>query len=157
LGLALTEVLKDFDSSSKAKVNRGIKTALVEVWGGIIMETPVDDGSARGSWFIGETVTDKIGKKSKTKGGNYAKKSVPKDVLGTKLFLYNNLPYIQTLEFGLYPKNPKKGTKTSKKGVTPATYEIRSKGGFSKLAPRGMVRRNLLRFPKVLRQILKQL
>ena len=66
--------------------------------------------------------------------------------------LTNNLPYSEVIEFGEYPNPVKKGTKISKTGVKHAVFEVRSKGGFSKLAPQGVVRVNALRFTALLKQ-----
>lgn len=140
----LSNIVNEFSDKTKDKINTGIQASLIETWGNIIIETPVDEGRARQSWFVGERVTSKVGRKSKA--NNRATSKIPNKLLGKRLFLYNNLPYIRTLEFGGYSRS-NSGNPESK--VTSL--------GFSKLAPRGMVRRNTLKWPKTLRGILKRL
>lgn len=63
------------------------------------------------------------------------------------IVLFNNQPYAEVLEFGGYPNPPKKGSwvksgfsRVGKGGKVHKSggYEIRSSGGFSKQAPRGI-------------------
>lgn len=151
IGAALKEVLSEFDHLTTAKVDRALRAATIQTWTDILRTHPVDTGAARGSWLIGSSVGADIGEKNKRKGASYVKSNVPKKLLGTTLYMYSNLPYISALEFGLYPKSPRKGTKDRKTKA----FEIRSQNGFSKLAPKGMVRINVIKWPKTLRNILK--
>jgi len=100
LGGTLKEVLAQHSKLSKAKTNRAIKKAIIKTWGKIIKLTPVDKGRAKGNWFIDTKVTDKTGRAIKTKGETYVAKTLPKQIIGTTLYLFNNLPYIVPLEFG---------------------------------------------------------
>lgn len=133
LGKTLDNVLRDHKELTLEKSNIAIKKAVIRTWGNIIKDTPVDQGRARGAWLIGFSVTLSQGRKSSSKNAGYIAKGLPKDIFKTPFFLFNNLPYIETLEFGGYPNPPKKG-----KGLTV--------NGFSKKAPKGMVRLNLLRW-----------
>lgn len=126
-----------------AKTRGGIKTVVksvrFEVIKGVIMNTPVDTGRARGNWqaSIGSPIAgytaseDKAGQTTINKGI-----AVASDNIGESFYIVNNLPYIRTLEYGGYPDPVKRGTYNKQTG----TYEIRSAGGFSKQAPQGMVR-----------------
>jgi hypothetical protein len=150
LSSALNEVLKEFDTMTQAKTNKGIRAAVVKTWGDIIMETPVDSGRARGNWFVTfDAPSNQKGSAIKNKGANYvATKTAGFDLMKKpKWFLTNNMPYITKLEYGGYPNPVKKGTWNKRKGA----YEKRSNGGYSKLAPKGMVRRNLLKWRRNLR------
>ncbi len=168
VGQQLDNILSEYKELSYTKANRATRAALIFTWGNIIKETPVHEstpdvkggGQARGAWLIGSSAGSGIGGKKATKGDNYVATKAPKDILKGRLFLYNNLPYITTLEFGGYPKKPEKGTKISKSGTRkkpnkPAKYEIRSENGYSMLAPRGMVRRNLLKWSSTLKKTFK--
>ena len=95
LGNALNDILAEFDKTSKAKANKGLRVAIVKTWGDIIEDTPIGitgtDGKTRGSWFIGRSVTKKLGRRNKTKGRTYVRNQTAKiDLLRTKIFLYNN-------------------------------------------------------------------
>lgn len=142
LSNTLNEVIKEFDIKTKAKTERGIKKALIKTFAGIIKMTPVDEGMARGNWFIDLNATKEKGPADKNKGASYVSKRVPLRLLTTKLYLFNNLPYISKLEYGGY--GPKDTEKTNTRG-------------FSKLAGKGMVRVNLLKWRKHLGDSFKAL
>jgi hypothetical protein len=76
-------------------------------------------------------------------------------------WIQNNLPYTNVIEFGLYPKNPKTGTRYEirdrDKFVIETGFVQLSENGYSKKAPSGMVRINVLRFNKFLQANLKGL
>jgi len=98
----------------------------------VIEQTPVDTGRLRGNWqsSINQAKLSEITRQQKGLSGsalNEAQKTLSQFELGDIFFFTNNLPYARVVEFGLYPNPPKKGT-----GKTV--------GGFSKLAPQGMVR-----------------
>ena len=86
------------------------------------------------TWNQYDRIAEKEGKQKADEAQDVALKA-------GKIFMTNNLPYARTLEFGKYPTPVKRGTYVGK-----GRYEKRSQGGFSKLAPRGMVRVNALRF-----------
>ena len=139
LGSTLNQVLSDFNNLSQAKANKGIRIAVVKTWGDIIKMTPVGDefgGSARGNWFIDTKPTNRVGGKSKNKSANFvASKTAKINLLKSKLFMFNNLPYIRVLEYGGYST---KNASSENSKVTPK--------GYSKKAPKGMVRLNLLKW-----------
>ena len=68
------------------------------------------------------------------------------------IFFANSVPWIFHLEDGLYPKNPTFGSYNRQA----KEYEIRSVGGFSKQAPKGMVKLTLAEYPHIYRQALKK-
>jgi hypothetical protein len=98
----------------------------------VIEQTPVDTGRLRGNWqsSINQAKLSQITTQQKGLSGaasDEAQKTIAQFELGDIFFFTNNLPYARVVEFGLYPNPPKKG-----KGKTV--------GGFSTLAPQGMVR-----------------
>lgn len=115
---------------------KAVRSTTGILWGDIIRATPVDSGRARGNWFAtgqqpSNRTTDKL-----DLSGNSAALNAQKVVIGLKNWssftLTNNLPYINVLEFGGYGDGPK------------------TSGGFSKQAPAGMLRLNVLRFNNLL-------
>jgi len=139
LSSALNRVIDDRKADSLSRANKALRVAVINTWSGIIKSTPVDEGRARGNWFIGSSVTSKL-TDDKNKSGGYVAESLPFNMFGKKLFMFNNLPYINLLEFGGY------GSKD--------TQKTNSKG-FSKQAPSGMVRINLKRLPSALKSAYK--
>lgn len=144
LGRTLDQILARNTKDIFKKVDKALRISAIKVWRSVIKMTPVAaklGGRARANWFIGASVTTKT-TLSKTPINLAA--SLPKVLLGKKTFLYNNLPYITTLEFGGYPKNPKGG-------------QGKTVGGFSKQAPRGMVRVSLKSWSSTLNAAFKSL
>lgn len=149
-GADLDAVLNELGVKAIAKANKGVKASAVELFRRVIKETPVDTGRARGNWF-----TTFGSPSNKTAGNrlpeNPAIKMRSFDLIKRRnWYLTNNLPYIHALEYGEYPNPPKKGTYTKGKG-----YEKRSRGGYSKQAPNGMVRKNLALWPSLLKRAFK--
>lgn len=94
--------------------------------------TPVDTNQARSNWFVEvDGTSGRITTDTSTRNLSMASAAVVSALSGSvkpRYFsLFNNLPYIRHLEYGLYPNPPKHGT-----GKTI--------GGYSTQAPQGMFR-----------------
>ena len=128
------------------KANKNLKGVYLAGLGNIIKETPVDEGRARNNWFL---TTGSPSSSTTTLTGDGQEITLPKNVLGKKIYFTNNLPYIGTLEYGEYPDPVKKGSynKRSK------SFEILSIGGFSKQAPKGWVRATLIKMQNKIRAL----
>lgn len=153
LGGSLTKATAKLSEQQLEAAEKAVRATYIATSNEIIMKTPVDKGRARANWFL----TKGSQKRKSAKGRNYqarlseVQRKLSGDVLGKVFYLANNLPYIATLEYGGYPKNPKKGSRV-KKGK--GDYEIRSANGFSKQAPNGMVRLSAAKFKKRFRRYL---
>lgn len=151
LGSALKDVLSEFDALSKAKANKGIRRAAIKTFAGIVRMSPVGNpdlwlynhptrgyidyvgylgnpkgyvgGRFRNNWFLGTVLTDQTTTETASKGTGYISKDLPKNVFNTQVYFYNNLPYAYALEFG-----------------------------HSSQAPKGMVRLNVLKWKRNLRE-----
>lgn len=121
------EKFKKLTNEGYERINNDLRGVYFQGLSNIVRGTPVDEGRARNNWFLtvgapsGKTTTSK----AKGLGALRQLRQMPKRVLNRKIFYTNNLPYIETLEYGGYP-DPNKGEKTT--------------GGFSKQAPGGWVR-----------------
>jgi len=144
LSKTLKNALKVLKGVGEKQANFAYRYAGIKLFSTVIVASPVDTGRFRASWLI-TTGTPAEGTRSvgqKSKGDAYVLGKFPKNALNAgKIFMTNNLPYAQVLEFGKYPSPVKRGTYIGK-----GKYEIKSSGGFSKLAPTGMVRVNAMRF-----------
>jgi len=141
------------------KANRLIETDIVEIVQAagvqvtrkIIKATPVGEkfgGRARNNWLSSLNVKPTAGsRRAASKNGNDAIVESTNKLLslklGDKFHFFNYLPYINVLEFGRYP-NPPKGGKD------------KTKGGFSKQAPRGMVRVNAAKWKTIVTTIVNR-
>lgn len=123
---------------SNERINDVKRKFAFMLYSAIVKKTPVDTGRARANWNVSVGSPD-LGVTDETDKNFKNPKSVPDAPGDTPIYIANNLPYIKTLEFGGYPKDVKKGTRVKGKGKKKGHYEVRSAGGFSKQAPKGMV------------------
>ncbi len=137
----------------KVTANNKLRRAVIRAFRSVIKETPVGNpdlwlynhptrgyidyvgylgkpvgyvgGRARNNWFLTAT-TPSAKTNDKTTGNDSSTviKSMPKNILGTKIYLSNNLPYINALEYG-----------------------------HSSQAPEGWVRANVIRMQNEIRKI----
>lgn len=145
---ALNNVLERFDQKSVKSANMVLRETVKNMFGTIIEDTPVGDfdpdhaGTLKGGWqlTVGSPASGRTGKRSSRRTRDDL--NVPNLITKTgakRVFLTNNEPYINVVEYGGYVANPKRGTFDKRTG----RFVVRSKGGFSKQAPKGMVRRTM--------------
>ena len=129
------------------KTARGTAIAL---WRDVIYGSPVDSGRFRGNWIASAgapvetsySITDKQG----TITVNKATVLTQSFSDWQNLWLSNNLPYAEVIEFGGYPNPAKLGSWNKKE----ERYEINTINGYSDQAPSGVVRKNVIRFQEIL-------
>lgn len=127
------------------------ETVMINISTDIDNNAPVDTGRYRSNWMSSSGSVSSRTTRSKTRNSTTSAKRHARQAAKKfdKYYFVNNLPYAKAIEYGLYKKNPVLGTKNRKTNI----YEIRSKNGFSKQAPKGVVRvaikRELRRFNKL--------
>lgn len=141
---AVEKAGKDVPAEQVQELQRHMGLAALK---GVVFETPVDTGRARGNWqaTIGAQATSVLDVEDKE--GSSTISANEGTVLSAKPYtvtwITNNLPYIEVLEFGLFdPPNPGPSKQKRQEGKTLV------KGGFSRKAPGGMVRITLARLEK---------
>ena len=157
--LNIDDWVKDAKKKTKAVKRKFAFACYAE----IAKRTPVDTGRARANWNVSVGKPDYSTDEEKTckDGEPLPHKESEFEADGDEsIYITNNLPYIKTLEFGGYPEEVKKGTwvkgKSRGKGKRgPGHYEIRSRGGYSKQAPQGMVGITLASAEKILNAVLR--
>lgn len=135
-GSEFTLDLRKFAEKAGGVADLAIKKICLDLTSSIVLKTPVDTGRARANWqtSVGQpdnsvtTATDKSGNATISAASATASKAS-----GNIFYLTNNLPYIASLEFGLYNAGPK------------------TIGGFSNQAPNGMVRISINEVQRALR------
>lgn len=151
----IKSLVRQFTVFTQEDAFDAFEQAAVDVAEDILNNTPLglpnDEGGTRGklknNWQIGREVSDRVlNGQNPNKGRGYASSKILGKLRGQKvdgiytgqksLFMFNNLDYAPIVEYGGYPTPVKRGTywKKSKR------WEKRSKSGFSKQAPRGMMR-----------------
>lgn len=128
---------------TKIKASDDIRGVYLSGLSVIIKQTPVADGGAKNNWFftVGMpfTLTSGRGEDTSGSGSQRSLSELPEHVLNKKMFFTNNLPYIETLEYGGYPK-PGSGEKTT--------------AGYSnQVAPDGWVRKTIKAMAKKIREL----
>lgn len=139
---SFTGKIDDFSIQFMKGSEATVRSTAGLLFGAIIKSTPVDTGRARANWFAtGKQASTKT-TNSVDKSGSNAESSAANVVNSLKDWstfkLTNNLPYIGVLEFGGYGDGPL------------------TSGGFSKQAPRGFLRINVLRFNKLIAENAKK-
>ena len=155
LGKELNEILDEFKDISLEETNKAIRKSVISVWGQIIDLTPVDEGRARSNWFMGPAIRSTTKDSTSDKGRSYVvARSRNINFLEQTMYLYNNLPYINMLEYGGYSTERKsngKGKKVStKSGKSVLKNPPVTSTGYSSKAPKGMVRLSLLDWNKTI-------
>lgn len=154
---ALNNILERYNKQNIKSANLVMRETVKNMFGSIIEDTPVGDfdpehaGTLKGGWQItvGSPASGRTGRKQQLRSRNSLR--IPNLVSrngAKRVFLTNNEEYINVVEYGGYKKNPKLGTFDRRTG----RFVIRSKGGFSKQAPKGMVRLNMNKSAKFLQE-----
>lgn len=152
---ALNEILVRFDRNNKASADKVMAEATLNMFGAVIEETPEGDaelshaGTLKGSWIVTSGRPSSVNTKRIMRGRtrDSIRSLISKKMVSHKvpMFLTSNSDYVGVVEFGGYPSPVKRGTFNE----TTGKFEKRSAKGFSKQAPKGMVRRNTKRFKRI--------
>jgi hypothetical protein len=143
-----TAQVDDWVKKAKGAIDANVRSITIALFKGIILSTPVDTGRARGNWqtTIGAPASGTVEGADPSGAAAIGAVFANQGGAGKITWLANNLPYIQVLEYGLYPNPPKLGTRVKGGG-----YQILSVGGYSRQAPAGMVRVNMARIGEIVR------
>jgi hypothetical protein len=122
-----------------------------DIFNNVVARTPVDTGAARQNWIV--TLNDQTLEHTEKKENTLARtlRAGELTIVFAKgddtIFIQNNAPYINMLEYGGYPKNPKHEGKSklmfnkNKEGrlVSITGGDSKTVNGYSRQAPNGMV------------------
>lgn len=114
-----TDLLK-FGEKAKFKQEQALRKVSLELFGRVIMRTPVDTGRLRGNWqaTMGAPATTEVEEEDNLtpvnqtgSGSSIAKNRMAEFVLGankpTVFYLTNTLPYAGVVEYGSSDQSPK--------------------------------------------------
>jgi len=156
------KTLLRYGENIQKDVDQVVRLSVLAVFRKIIERSPVDTGAYKASHGIvsGRKPGPKEGIKGETEGTKAALSSLglvaeQAASLGWTwklgdgvIWLFNNQPYAEVIEFGGYPKNPKKWSWDKKK----KEWVVKSEGGYSKQAPTGVYLVSLAEYEMLLRQ-----
>lgn len=141
----MNKVLARFDETSRRSADVLLKETMKNMFGSIIEQTPVGDfdpdhaGLLKANWILTEGAPSDKQVEARQPKRTRSSLKFPKRAFGRVFYLTNNLPYVNVVEFGGYPQEVVRGTWNKVK----RKWQIRSAKGFSRQAPKGMVRKNL--------------
>lgn len=161
--------ISGFAANLQFKAVQAYEDEAIRAVGATMQNTPIhlqgDGGKLLANWQITRKPNSRVIKTAnKGKARGFAEKKLRgkfavvdrrgiKTVSDKSMFFFNNSPYARVVEFGGYPNPVKLGTWIKKE----KRFRKLSRGGFSKLAPRGMLRTNVVSMKIRLRKRLKNL
>lgn len=102
---------------AKGNIDLAVRQAVVLAAQGIVLDTPVDTGRARGNWVLGVNRIDATTSANTDKSGEATIRKIangmPRAAAGGIYYITNSLPYIQRLEDGYSQKAPSGMVKTT--------------------------------------------
>lgn len=130
-------------SASVEKASKVTANAALEIFGDIVNETVVDTGALRSSWRLKVNSVDPSVEASNQPASSTIQKArgelsaqINNGAAFTFISITNNQPYAKKVEFGQFlPANSPKVS-----------------GGYSKLSPQGMLRKNIARWDAVVQR-----
>lgn len=123
--------LRRFNQKTKDSLDRTRRIVIIKLFSAIIKDTPVLTGRLRGNWqtTINSPATDVIGIRDEAATIAEVQRMAARSKGSDVVILRNNLPYAYRIEFD----------------------------GWSKVkAPQGMVRRNVVRFQRLLNEAVRE-
>lgn len=102
--------VSNWTRKTEAKIETAIRKIAIDVFAEVIMMSPVDTGRFRGNWqvAIGSMPSGTV--ELDDKAGTAVLSKAQAQAMGLKagqtIFLVNNLPYAQALEYGLSQQAP---------------------------------------------------
>lgn len=96
---------------AKGQTQVAVRKVVIELFSKTVLKTPVDTGLARNSWFTGNGSIPAAGQGEAKRSGADSIGRITAEVAGLKIegqtiYLINNLPYIQKLEYGSSQQAP---------------------------------------------------
>jgi hypothetical protein len=88
----------DVTSRIQQRVNQQVRAVTIGVFSSVIRMTPVDTGRAKGNWQC--TIGSPANGQNQIADSEVAMIATVPNQAGSKVYLTNNLPYIQKLEYG---------------------------------------------------------
>lgn len=138
--------IEEWQLKALAAIEQTFQDVVIQVGESLVNLTPEDTGRAKGSWVLTIDRPASQSPERYDKGGNETIAALVAAANGLEpgqiAYIVSTLVYMPCLEFGLYPDPPKTGNKTV--------------GGFSKMAPRGMVRITVEQFQMIVRQAVER-
>lgn len=130
-----SDQIKQFNIDFSNLSDEVFRVTVIKFFGQIVQASPVDTGRFRANWFATISRPSTKIELGSEKSEDQVNQRIERKINGSResrvFWLTNNLPYSEVVEFGGYSDGPK------------------TKGGFSRQAPKGVVRITAKRFSKI--------
>lgn len=137
--MSFSKQVNDFAIGFEDATEETIRGTAIALFRGIIVSSPVDEGTFRSNWFVSGAIPSTQKNESRAVSEGSAIQEMTNKVIGLQnwksITFTNNLPYSEVIEFGGYP------TGNIREPSSKVTFQ-----GFSKQAPKGVLRTNVKRF-----------
>jgi hypothetical protein len=154
--------IEKFRLKSESTINDARKLLAYDLFSRVIDRTPIwfefekHSGNTKYNWQCTINAPSTKVLKGTDQKGDTTKQRMLKVLARVQgdddIYFSNSVPWIFHLEDGLYPRNPSVGSWNKQK----KEYEIRSSGGFSNQAPKGMVKVTLAEYPDIYRRAVRK-
>lgn len=108
--MGFADQVSAFTRKTEAKIETAIRKIALDVFAEVIMMSPVDTGRFRGNWQVAIGSTPSGTLEIDDKAGTATLAKAQAEALGLRagqtIFLVNNLPYAQALEYGYSNQAP---------------------------------------------------
>ncbi|KKC39508.1 hypothetical protein WH87_04750 [Devosia epidermidihirudinis] len=108
--MGFADQVSAFTRKTEAKIETAIRKIALDVFAEVIMMSPVDTGRFRGNWQVAIGSAPSGTLEIDDKAGTATLAKAQAEALGLKagqtIFLVNNLPYAQALEYGSSQQAP---------------------------------------------------
>lgn len=138
-----SDKIKQFNIDFSNLSDEVFRVTTIKFFGQIVQASPVDTGRFRANWFATISRPSTRIELGSEKSEDQVNQRIERKINGSResrvFWLTNNLPYSEVIEFGGYDDGPK------------------TKGGFSRQAPKGVVRITAKRFSKIFNENARRL
>lgn len=138
-----SDQIKQFNIDFSNLSDEVFRVTTIKFFGQIVKASPVDTGRFRANWFATISRPSTKIELNSEKSEDQVNQRIERKINGSResrvFWLTNNLPYSEVIEFGGYDDGPK------------------TKGGFSRQAPKGVVRVTAKRFSKIFNENARRL
>jgi len=130
-----SDQIREFNIDFSNLFDEVFRITVIKFFGQIVQASPVDTGRFRANWFATISRPSRKVEPNSEKSENEVNQRIERVVNGARIprifWLTNNLPYSEVIEFGGFGDGPK------------------TTGGFSRQAPKGVVRITAKRFTRI--------
>lgn len=140
--MSFSDDVNDFKDNFLEASEETVKGTAIQLFSAIIKSSPVDEGTFRSNWFLTQGQPSQRTDEDLVLSEQNIINGIVQNVMRFEglapIYFTNNLPYSEVIEYGEFPDGPN------------------TTGGYSRQAPQGVLRVNVLRFKRIFEQQAKK-